>query len=125
MSLQKQTEKKKKILIISVMALLFAAFTAIAIVVGVPLARSAQSPEHFREWIESLGVLGDLAYVALVMLQVVVAIIPGEPVEILGGYAFGALHGTMLYLIGAFAGSVSVFLFVRKFGKTAVDVFFP
>ena len=125
MSLQKQNEKRKKILIISVMALLFAAFTAIAIVVGVPLARSAQSPEHFREWIESLGVLGDLAYMALVMLQVVVAIIPGEPVEILGGYAFGALHGTMLYLIGAFLGSVIVFLFVRKFGKTAVEVFFP
>ena len=125
MSLQKQNEKKKKILIIAVMALLFAAFTAIAIVVGVPLARSAQSPEHFREWIESLGLWGDFAYMALVMLQVVVAIIPGEPVEILGGYAFGALHGTMLYLIGAFAGSVIVFLLVRKFGKTAVEVFFP
>ena len=125
MSLRKQNEKKKKILIIAVMALLFAAFTAIAIVVGVPLARSAQSPEHFREWIESLGLWGDFAYMALVMLQVVVAIIPGEPVEILGGYAFGALHGTMLYLIGAFAGSVIVFLLVRKFGKTAVEVFFP
>ena len=106
------------------MALLFAAFTAIAIVVGVPLARSAQSPEHFREWIESLGVLGDLAYVALVMLQVIVAFIPGEPVEILGGYAFGVWHGTALYLIGAFAGSLIVFLFVRKFGKTAVEIFF-
>jgi uncharacterized membrane protein YdjX (TVP38/TMEM64 family) len=30
----------------------------------------------------------------------------------------------MLYLIGAFAGSLIVFLFVRKFGKTAAEIFF-
>ena len=109
---------------IAVMALLLAAFAAIGIVVGVPLVRSASEPEHFRLWIESLGILGDFAYMALVMLQVIVAFIPGEPVEILGGYAFGVWHGTALYLIGAFAGSLIVFLFVRKFGKTAVEIFF-
>lgn len=106
------------------MAFLLIAFAAIGIVVGVPLVRSASEPEHFREWIEGLGLWGDFAYIALVMLQVVVAVIPGEPVEILGGYAFGVWHGTMLYLIGAFAGSLIVFLFVRKFGKTAVEIFF-
>lgn len=106
------------------MAFLLIAFAAIGIVVGVPLVRSASEPEHFREWIESLGLWGDFAYMALVMLQVVVAVIPGEPVEILGGYAFGVWHGTMLYLIGAFAGSLIVFLFVRKFGKTAAEIFF-
>ena len=106
------------------MAFLLIAFAAIGIVVGVPLVRSASEPEHFREWIESLGLWGDFAYIALVMLQVVVAVIPGEPVEILGGYAFGVWHGTMLYLIGAFAGSLIVFLFVRKFGKTAAEIFF-
>ena len=84
------------------MAFLLIAFAAIGIVVGVPLVRSASEPEHFREWIESLGLWGDFAYMALVMLQVVVAVIPGEPVEILGGYACGVWHGTMLYLIGAF-----------------------
>jgi uncharacterized membrane protein YdjX (TVP38/TMEM64 family) len=106
------------------MALLFVAFAAVAVLVGVPLVRSASEPEHFREWIESLGLFGDFAYMALVVLQVVVAIIPGEPVEILGGYAFGIWHGTALYLIGAFIGSVVVFLFVRKFGKVAAEVFF-
>ena len=106
------------------MAFLLIAFAAIGIVVGIPLVRSASEPEHFRQWIESLGLLGDFASMALVMLQVVVAVIPGEPVEILGGYAFGVWHGTMLYLIGAFAGSLIVFLFVRKFGKTAAEIFF-
>ena len=116
--------KKQKIIILAVMALLLAAFAAISVSVGVPLVRSASEPEHFRLWIESLGLLGDFAYIALVMLQVVVAVIPGEPVEILGGYAFGIWHGTVLYLIGAFIGSVIVFLFVRRFGKAAAEIFF-
>lgn len=116
--------KKQKIIIIAVMVLLFAAFAAVGAVVGVPLVRSASEPEHFREWISSLGFLGDAAYVLLVVLQVVVALIPGEPIEILGGYAFGILRGTALYLIGAFIGSVIVFLFVRKFGRIAAETFF-
>lgn len=124
MSFHEQNIKKQKIIIIAIMAFLLIAFAAIGIVVGIPLVRSASEPEHFRQWIESLGLLGDFAYMALVMLQVVVAVIPGEPVEILGGYAFGVWHGTMLYLIGAFVGSLIVFLFVRKFGKVAAEIFF-
>jgi len=124
MGFHDQNIKKQKIIIIAVMAFLLVAFSVIGVVVGIPLAKSASEPEHFRAWIESLGLWGDFAYMALVMLQVVVAIIPGEPVEILGGYAFGVWHGTMLYLIGAFAGSVIVFLFVRKCGRVAAEVFF-
>lgn len=124
MSFREQNIKKQKTIIIAVMAFLFIVFSVISIVVGVPLARSASEPEHFRAWIESLGLWGDFAYMALVMLQVVVAFIPGEPVEILGGYAFGVWHGTMLYLIGAFVGSVIVFLFVRKCGRAAAEIFF-
>ena len=124
MSFQEQNIKKQKIIIITIMAFLCATFAAVGVIVGVPLVKSASNPEHFRQWIDSLGYLGDFAYMALVVLQVVVAVIPGEPVEILGGYAFGIWHGTMLYLIGAFIGSVIVFLFVRKFGKVAAEVFF-
>ena len=115
---------KQKAIIITIMVLLFLAFAAVGVVVGVPLVKSASEPEHFREWIKSLGFLGDGAYIILVILQVVVALIPGEPIEILGGYAFGIWRGTVLYLIGAFIGSVIVFLLVRKFGKIAAEIFF-
>ena len=71
------------------------------------------------------GAWGKLAYMGMVILQVIVAIIPGEPLEIGGGYAFGALWGTALCLIAAAAGSVLVFLFVRRFGVKVVEVFFP
>lgn len=116
--------KNKKIMIVTAMILLLAVFAAVSISVGVPLVRSVSNPENFRAWIDSLGFLGAGAYIMLVILQVIVAFIPGEPVEILGGYAFGILDGTLLYLVGAFIGSVIVFLLVRKFGKTAAEIFF-
>ena len=53
------------------------------------------------------------------------AVIPGEPLEIVAGYAFGAVEGTLLCLLGAFVGRVAVFLLVRRFGTRAVEVFFP
>ena len=65
------------------------------------------------------------AYTGMVFLQVLVAIIPGEPLEIAGGYAFGAWAGTALCLLGAVLGSVTVFALVRRWGRGLVEVFFP
>ena len=68
---------------------------------------------------------GNFAYVGMTLLQVLVAVIHGEPLEISGGYAFGAVQGTVLCMLGAFLGSVVVFAFVRRFGRELVEVFFP
>lgn len=51
--------------------------------------------------------------------------IPGEPLEISGGYAFGALRGSVLCLLGGVLGSVAVFALVRRFGRELVEIFFP
>ena len=74
---------------------------------------------------DSHGAWGPLAYAAMVFLQVVVAVIPGEPLEIAGGYAFGAWVGTLLCLAGAVLGSAAVFALVRRWGRGIVEVFFP
>lgn len=77
--------------------------------VGVPLVRFASQPERFRDWVDSHGFGGRLAYMGMVILQVVVALIPGEPFEIAAGYAFGAVEGTLLCLVASALGSVCVF----------------
>ena len=61
----------------------------------------------------------------MVIFQIIVAIIPGEPLEIGAGYAFGALEGTILCLIGAVLGGAIVVLLVRRYGIRLVEVFFP
>lgn len=96
----------------------------ICIYIGVPMMQFVSEPERFRMWVEQHGVLGRLVYMLIVFLQVVIALIPGEPVEIAGGYAFGAIEGTLLYLGAAVLGSLVVFLLVRRFGIRLLEIFF-
>lgn len=103
-------------LVLSVLACWFA---------GRPLIQFAQEPERFRSWVDQQGLWGPLFFMGMIVLQIVVAIIPGEPLEIVAGYAFGALEGTLWCLLGAFAGRLAVFLLVRRFGTRAIEVFFP
>ena len=119
------TEKQKKTLSVAAAAIFVVLFAALAWFVGRPMIRFARQPEQFHAWVDSHGVWGCAAYAAMVFLQVVVAVIPGEPLEIAGGYAFGAVWGTVLCLLGAFLGSVAVFAVVRKWGVPLVEVFFP
>ena len=119
------TEKQKKALSISAVVIFIALFAALAWFVGRPMIRFARQPEQFRAWVDGHGAWGWAAYAAMVFLQVVVAIIPGEPLEIAGGYAFGAWWGTVLCLTGAVLGSVAVFALVRRWGRPLAEVFFP
>ena len=62
---------------------------------GRPLIHFAKEPELFRDWVDRQGVWGPLLFMGMVILQIVVAVIPGEPLEIVAGYAFGAVEGTL------------------------------
>ena len=119
------SEKQKKLLSGGAIAVFLLLGAALAWFVGRPLIRFAKEPEVFRAWVADHGPLGMAAYTGMVFLQVLVAIIPGEPLEIAGGYAFGAVWGTVLCLLGAFLGSAAVFAVVRKWGVPLVEVFFP
>ena len=119
------TEQQKKTLSVLAIVIFVLLSAALAWFVGRPMVRFARQPEQFRAWVDGHGAWGPLAYAAMVFLQVLVAIIPGEPLEIAGGYAFGAVWGTVLCLLGAFLGSAAVFAVVRKWGVPLVEVFFP
>ena len=118
------TEKQKKRLAAGAVVIFILFSAAVFWFVGRPMIRFARQPELFRAWVEQRGIWGKIAYVGMVFLQVLVAVIPGEPLEICGGYAFGAFWGTVLCLLGAMLGSVAVFAFVRRFGQPLVEVFF-
>ena len=92
---------------------------------GKPLVQFAEEPDRFRAWVDSCGAAAPILFVGMVVLQVIVAIIPGEPLEIAAGYTFGALEGTLLCLIGTFTGGMIVFLLVRRFGTKVVEIFIP
>lgn len=118
------TPRQQKRLGIIALVIAVAVMGLLVWLVGTPLVRFASQPEQFRAWVDSHGFGGRLAYMGMVILQVVVALIPGEPFEIAAGYAFGAVEGTILCLLAASLGSVCVFLLVRRFGQPLAEVFF-
>jgi uncharacterized membrane protein YdjX (TVP38/TMEM64 family) len=107
--------------------LIFVIATAVLSFVFWPFIRELRDPvyrEGFSLWVEGLGWKGPLLLLGLQVLQVVVAVIPGEPVELLAGAAFGALGGLGLCLAGSSGASVLIFLVVKKFGAPFVEKFF-
>ena len=92
--------------------------------IGRPMVRLADDPEAFRIWVDSFGVWSRLVFVGMVFLQVLVALIPGEPIELMAGYMFGAVEGTLLAMAGILLGSLVIFVLVRKLGVRMVQVFF-
>ena len=92
--------------------------------VGNPLVKFASEPEKFRIWVNSNGVWGRFAYVGMMILQIIAAFLPGEPFEMVAGYAFGTIEGTALCFIASAIGSILVLLLTRKFGIKLVKLFF-
>ena len=119
------TDKHRKLLYLAAI-FIFVAFTvAVGWYIGIPMVRFAGEPEVFRAWVNRSGIWGRLLFVGMVFLQVIVALIPGEPLELAAGYAFGAVEGTILSMVGILLGSAVIFLLVRGFGTKLVEVFFP
>lgn len=119
------TQQHKRI----VAAIAFGIFVLFCVLVGYyigrPMIRLARTPQEFQTWVDSYGIWGRVLFVGMVVLQVVVAFIPGEPTELAAGYAFGFWEGTLLTLAGFLIGSWLIFLMVRRFGVKLVEVFFP
>lgn len=109
--------------------LFLGAFIALSVLlfatVGRQLVRFVTDAQAFRAWVGARGFWGKCIYIGIVILQIVVAIIPGEPIEFVAGYAFGAWQGLLLVEIGIVLSSCIIFLFVKKYGTRAVEAFIP
>ena len=114
--------KRRKIFSIISLAVFIALFAAATAILWKPLTGTFQHPKQFRTWVDSNGLWGKIAFTGIDMLQVVFAVIPGEPVELGAGYAFGTFEGLALCLIGDAVGTVIIFLFTKLLGVKLVEV---
>lgn len=118
------TEKQRKIISACSIIAFLVFCGVVGWFIGKPIIQFVSAPERFRAWVDDSGFMGRIFFVLMVTFQVIIALVPGEPFEIGAGYAFGAIEGTVLSLIGIALGSLVVFLLVRKFGIKLVEVFF-
>ena len=80
------------------------------------------SPEFLRDYLRSLGPLGYLVYIILLLLSVPLPI-PSTAIALAGGYVYGSIVGTVLTLLGVAMGATMVFYIVRRFGQSLVEQF--
>lgn len=114
--------RQKKNLIIVVVFLI--AMIAVAQVTAEPLTKFLTDPSEFQQFAKTNPLLAGIVFMGIMMLQIVIAVIPGEPVQLAAGYAFGSLWGTLLALGGSILGSIVVFLLVKRYGRVLVELFF-
>lgn len=81
------------------------------------------SKDGFRDYIRSFGTLGPLVLLGLQILQVFIALIPGEIVETAAGYVLGPWLGTAVCYLGICLASTLIFTLTRRHGVKLVEVF--
>lgn len=79
-----------------------------------------KTPEAFPQFVKENGLASVFLYLALQTLQVVVAVIPGEVLEVAAGVAFGWFGGLLLAEAGVAIGTIIIFTVFRRLGKPLV-----
>lgn len=80
-----------------------------------------RDPVKIRDLILSFGNYSILAFIILQVLQVVIFFIPGEVVQIAGGYIFGPIIGGMASSIGIILGSIIGYFIAKVLGKKYIN----
>ena len=108
--------------VLVVLALCGLALWAFSPVLG--MLGKPDASELIREYIDGFGPAGVCVFLAIQILQIVVAFIPGEPIEVLAGMMYGTVPGLLMCMLGCFVGSILVFFLVKWLGRDLVHSFF-
>ena len=104
------------------------AILLIARIYMIPIIKQINTPEgqtQFKEKITNSRITGMLILFGLELAQVVLAILPGEPVELLAGICFGPIWGTIFLMVSVFIVTAMIYFFVKKYGRDFIYEFFP
>lgn len=71
--------------------------------------------------IQARGALGVLMLLAMQLLQIIVAFIPGEVVQVAAGMLYGPLWGTLVILLGCVISSGIIYALVSRLGVPFVQ----
>ena len=105
----------------------------IFIIVGLPviLFFTCRDTLFSKEWLANLPefIMQYKGYAAAVLigiqiLQVIICVIPGQPIQLAASYLFGVLKGYLISIIGAVIGAFIAFYIARILGKDALETIF-
>ena len=118
------SEEKKKYKVLKIIVLIVTILLLIALTIYLfPMAKQLfdeQGREKFKEQIQASGATGILILLGLQGVQILLPILPGEPIEILAGMCYGPIGGFVFLIISVFLITALIFLAVRKLGRSFV-----
>lgn len=121
-SSQKLAKRKRVFAVLSLVAIV-GIIAFLTYFLAVRFMDLASTDMGFNDFIQSYGAYGIFVAIGLQVLQVFIALIPGEVLEIGLGFAYGWFGGTLVCLLGVAIGSALIFLLVKKFGIRLVEIF--
>lgn len=122
----KKINKAKMLKLVAL--ILVISILVIATIYMAPIIKEINTVEgqtQFKEKITNSGVTGVLILFGLELAQVVLAILPGEPIELLAGICFGPIWGTIFLMISIFIITRIIYFLVKKYGRNFIYEFFP
>ncbi|MCR4434789.1 MAG: TVP38/TMEM64 family protein [Clostridiales bacterium] len=118
-----KNNRKKLVLYIAIIGLFISAFIFFGVKYAPSVTALLAKPQKFREFLLSYGYASAFVFIFFQILQVVVAFIPGEAVQIAGGYVYGTALGTLYSITGILLGTIIVFYTVKLIGYPLVRMF--
>lgn len=119
-------KNKKKILKVILTVLSIVLFMGLIIYL-LPVMKGLLTQEGrlaFKERLDGMGAGKFGIMFALEVAQILLVVLPGEPLEILAGMCFGTIWGTIFIMATACFTTTIIFLLIRKFGRAYVEEFF-
>ena len=107
--------------------IVFSIILAATGIVFLPFMRELENPEYrerISAFVRDLGFKGVLLFFFIQVAQNLIALIPGGPVQVIAGAAFGTWGGLFILQAGVIVSASIIFILVRKFNNTVVLRFF-
>lgn len=119
-------KKKRKAIKIVLNILSIALFVGLIIYL-LPMMKEILTPEGriaFKERLDSMGPGKFWVMFLLEIAQILLVVLPGEPLEIMSGMCFGTFWGTVFIMVTVALTTSLIFYLVRRFGREYVEEFF-
>lgn len=120
------SSKEKLIIMIKLLAFLF-------IIIGLPLIIvhfykdvffNAKSMKNLLSSFSNNKVAAFIILILLQIIQIIICIIPGQPIQITASYTFGFWVGLIISVIGAVLGTIITYLLASFLGKSVMHIIF-
>lgn len=123
----KKINKKKWIAAVAIIPVLLILASYLLTAENIDIIRTVFSADmtgdEIQDHLSGLGIRGQVTIAILAMLQVVVAFLPAEPVQIVAGLVYEFWIGTLICTIGVIVGNTVIYVLYKIYGDRLREYF--